>query len=615
MNLKTILLGSYSFVTCVQALGDLPQLELPWGTYPAKLNKYDEQIYVFENVRFGALPTRFGPSGFPKEKNSSVHVPPDNTDCVQFPATYLKNGPGGRSHLDAPETSSDIKWSGTEDCLFLDIYVPVSIFNDPDPEPLPVNVWFYGGAYAFGTKHVSTKVFGIGVDLPLYSGRSLMKSSKYETIFVAGNYRLGAFGWLAGSHMEKDGLPNAGLHDQHLLLEFVQEWIGKVHGDKSRVSAWGESAGAGSILHHLIRDDGSKDPLFSRFVAQSPAFEWSWNNTAGGEPDKMFQAFAKGVNCTGSDQIECLRDTKTLSTDALAKQNIELYADYHKTGLFPLGPAIDSKWVKTIPTLAFSQGKYWKKIDSAIVAHCANDAEKFTPKSVTDKDSFMGFLVAFLPGQKLEPLRKRIADHYDCENNYGGDYHLCLRYVIRDSSFGCNTRDLIDAFSEKTYAMNYAYPTDDLAFHGSDLIPLFMNNDVQTKPMLNGVGMSSIIDRVKWAPAIDAQVQPKFLSYFSSFAVNGSLEGTDWPIVSTGENKLANVMKVNATKPWPWKTDVSWMLVEDEQNSQDVCSFWHKIAEEIMKKMGEGSKEEDNVDVGEEVQEDVAEENLAQEEL
>jgi carboxylesterase type B len=507
----------------------------------------------------------------------------------------------------------------------------VSVFNDPDPEPLPVNVWFYGGAYAFGTKHVSTEVFGIDVDLPLYSGRSLMKSSKYETIFVAGNYRLGAFGWLAGSHMEKDGLPNAGLHDQRLLLEFVQEWISKVHGDKRRVSAWGESAGAGSILHHLIRDDGNKDPLFSRFVAQSPAFEWSWNNTAGGEPDKMFQAFAKGVNCTGSDQIECLRDTKALSTEALAKQNIELYADYHKTGLFPLGPAIDKKWVKTIPTLAFSQGiyraiilctssdsfigKYWKKIDSAIVAHCANDAEKFTPKSVTDKDSFMGFLMAFLPGQKLEPLRKQIADHYDCEGNYGGDYHLCLRYVIRDSSFGCNTRDLIDAFSEKTYAMNYAYPTDDLAFHGSDLIPLFMNNDVQTRPMLNGVGMSSILDRVKWAPAIDSQVQPKFLSYFSSFAVNGSLEGTDWPIVSTGENKLSNVMKVNATNPWPWKTKVFWMLVEDEQNSQDVCSFWHKIAENIMEKMKEGSEEEVNVDGDGNAQEEVLEEDMGQDEL
>lgn len=227
----------------------------------------------------------------------------------------------------------------------------------------------------------------------------------------------------------------------------------------------------------------------------------------------------------------------------------------------------------------------------------------------------MGFLKAFLPGQKLEPLRKQIADHYDCEKNYGGDYHLCLRYVIRDSSFGCNTRDLIDAFSEKTYAMNYAYPTDDLAFHGSDLIPLFMNNDVQTKPMLKGVGMSSTLDRLKWAPAIDDQVQPKFLSYFSSFAINGSLEGTNWPIVSTGENKLSNVMKVNATKPWPWKTDVTWQLVEDEQNSQDVCSFWHKIAEQIIKKMEGSEEEEDNIAVGEDVQEDVAEEDVAQQEL
>ncbi|KAM0343766.1 hypothetical protein ACHAPU_008193 [Fusarium lateritium] len=607
MNLKSIILGSFGLVSCVHALDDLPQLELPWGTYPAKLNKYDDKIYVFEDVRFGALPTRFGPSNFPTEKNTSVQEPPEKTDCVQFPATVLKNGPGGRSQVGAPETTSDIKWSGTEDCLFLDIYVPVSAFTKADPKSLPVNVWFYGGAYAFGTKHVSMDVLGVDIDLPLYSGRSLMKASKYESIFVAGNYRLGAFGWLAGSQMEKHGLPNAGLHDQRLLLEFVQEYIGKVHGDISRVSAWGESAGGGSILHHLIRDDGKKDPLFNRFVAQSPAFEWSWNNTAGGEPDKMYEAFSKGLNCSN---IECLRDTKTLSTERLAKQNVELYADYHKTGLFPLGPAIDNDWVKTIPTIAFSQGKYWKNIESAIVAHCANDAALFTPKSVTDKDTFMDFLGRFLPGQKLEPLRKKIADHYDCENNYGGDYNLCLRYVIRDSSFTCNTRDLVDAFSGQAYAMNYAYPTDDLAYHGSDLIPLFMNSDVQTKPLLKGVGMSSYLDRVKWAPGIDNKVQPEFLRYLSSFAVNGSLEGTGWPVAVTGENKLSNVMKVNATKPWPWQTDVHWTLVEDEQNSRDTCSFWHEIAEGIMEKMKKGSEEDIDVDLNQDFEEESGREEL-----
>lgn len=64
---------------------------------------------------------------------------------------------------------------------------------------------WYGGAFAFGSKNQ------IG---PLYTGRSLIAKSKYSTIFVAGNYRLGAFGWLAGDYMQKNAQPNAGLYDQ-----------------------------------------------------------------------------------------------------------------------------------------------------------------------------------------------------------------------------------------------------------------------------------------------------------------------------------------------------------------------------------------------------------------
>ncbi|KAF5027024.1 hypothetical protein F66182_900 [Fusarium sp. NRRL 66182] len=582
MKAISFLLESLGFVTSVHAVTDLPQLKLPWGTYQAQVNKYDSQIYVFTDVRFGAPPVRFGPSKFPEE---TIATPPV-TDCVQFPASYLKNGPGGKSRLGDPDFDSDWKWHGSEDCLFLDLYVPVSVFSEPNPTPLPVNVWLYGGAYAFGSKHVQMKTIVGDVDLPLYSGRSLMKATGYKSIFVAGNYRLGAFGWLAGSYMEEQGLPNAGLYDQRLLLEWVQQYIGQVHGDNSAVSAWGESAGAGSILHHLIRDDGQVDPLFSRFVTQSPAFEWAWNNTAEGKLDEAYEKFSNSLNCSAPFDIECLRNTTALSTEALALKNIELYANYHITGLFPLGPAIDNKWVKTIPTLAFSQGKYWKDIKSAIVSHCANDAEQFTPTNVTDQDTFDTFLARFLPGAELESLREQIVDHYDCENNYGGDYNLCLRYIIRDASFTCNTRDLIDSYTEQTYAMNYGYPNDELAYHASDLIPLFKNNNVQTMLMLKALGMTGV-EAALWAPGMNNKVQERYLSYFASFALEGNTDScgnTDWPVVGRGGDKFSNVMKVNATRS-PLTTNVFWTLVEDEQNSQDRCVFWNRIAQGIMDQM------------------------------
>lgn len=316
-----------------------------------------EQIYLFQDVRFGAEPVRFGESQFPQGKNSSIQPPPPNTDCLQINPSILKNPPGGKSRLgdpnqdlgpgDADSAAPAPPFNGVEDCLFLDIYVPVSVFDQPPPQPLPVNVWFYGGAYAFGTKKMSNG--------PLYSGRSLLKASGYKTILVAGNYRLGALGWLAGSYMEQNGLPNAGLYDQNLLLQWVQEYIVMVHGDNTSVSAWGESAGAGSILHHLIRNGGKEDPLFRRFVAQSPAFEWAWDNSPDGQLDKVYQSFASSVGCPAPYNIDCLRDP-SITSDQLGQANVQLFKNVKQTGLFPIGPAVDNNWIKTIPTLAFSQG-------------------------------------------------------------------------------------------------------------------------------------------------------------------------------------------------------------------------------------------------------------------
>ncbi len=212
---------------------------------------------------------------------------------------------------------------------------------------LPVTVWIYGGAFAFGSK----TQFG-----PLYTGQSLITAANYQTIFVAGNYRVGAFGWLAGSYMESVAQPNAGLYDQALLFEWVQEYIDLVGGDSTQVSAWGESAGAISILHHLIRKDGTHDPLFQTFFAQSPGFEWAWDNSPGGKLDQTFSSFSKLADCGEGHNISCLREAEV---EKIQAANQELFNVIRQTGLFPVGPAVDGNWVKSIPAVAFSQSKFY----------------------------------------------------------------------------------------------------------------------------------------------------------------------------------------------------------------------------------------------------------------
>ncbi len=87
--------------------------------------------------------------------------------CLQISTAQLKNPPGGKNPLGDEHTPYTKQ---TEDCLFLDVYVPVTAF-EPGAPLLPVTVWIYGGAYAYGSK----SQFG-----PLYTGQSLITASDYQ---------------------------------------------------------------------------------------------------------------------------------------------------------------------------------------------------------------------------------------------------------------------------------------------------------------------------------------------------------------------------------------------------------------------------------------------------
>lgn len=261
---------------------------------------------------------------------------------MQIDISVLRNPPGGESPIDAPEGSPVPE---SEDCLFLDIYVPKWVFDEPEEgTTLPVVVSIYGGAFAFGAKNHGGS--------SLYSGRGIIAASDYQTIFVTGNYRTGAYGWLAGDYMQGVAQPNAGLYDQALVFKWVQEHISKVGGDKEMVSAWGESAGASSVLHHLIREDGTVDPTFNTFAVQSPAYQWLWDNKKDGKLDQTYKSFSSLAGCGEKYDIACLR-----KSNKLKEANQKLYETVATSGLFPLGPSVDGKWVTTLSPLALANRK------------------------------------------------------------------------------------------------------------------------------------------------------------------------------------------------------------------------------------------------------------------
>jgi carboxylesterase type B len=228
-----------------------------------------------------------------------------------------------------------------EDCLFLDVTVPAKVIREPGKHSLPVMAWFYGGAYIIGSKEQRG------------DAEAMIRASDGNVVWVAGNYRLGAYGFLNGATMEKqtDATTNAGLWDQHAVLQWIQKYISKVGGDPTTVTAMGISAGAGSIQHHLVFEGGKRDPLFKRAIIQSPGYQNYQDRP--GQLEQDFKRFERLGGCEGKG-LPCLR--------ALSASVLKVASDKASTGLrpgtFAFGPAPDGSLIRNVPTLELAAGAY-----------------------------------------------------------------------------------------------------------------------------------------------------------------------------------------------------------------------------------------------------------------
>lgn len=103
----------------------------------------------------------------------------------------------------------------SEDCLYLNVQRPA---NASSNDKLPVMVWIHGGGYETGS--ASTPPSNTGATI---ISRSVQLGN--PVLFVAIQYRLNGFGFLAGSEVQAAGASNLGLRDQRLALQWVSRSI------------------------------------------------------------------------------------------------------------------------------------------------------------------------------------------------------------------------------------------------------------------------------------------------------------------------------------------------------------------------------------------------------
>ncbi|KAI0787378.1 carotenoid ester lipase precursor [Fomes fomentarius] len=206
-----------------------------------------------------------------------------------------------------------------EDCLTLNVIVPAG--TKPSAK-LPVAVVNFS-VYRLSHGSVLTSGFASSGSSELTCGQGAFEFGSTDTydggvivsrsiklgepvIYVSMNYRVSAYGFLSSKEVKEAGVGNLGLQDQRLALRWVQKYISAFGGDPTKVTIWGESAGAISIALHMITNGGNTEGLFRGAFMQSGS-PIPTGDLSDGQAD--YDKLVSQTGCSGAaDTLQCLRE-------------------------------------------------------------------------------------------------------------------------------------------------------------------------------------------------------------------------------------------------------------------------------------------------------------------
>ncbi|XP_004633496.1 neuroligin-1 isoform X6 [Octodon degus] len=220
----------------------------------------------------------------------------------------------------------------SEDCLYLNIYVPTEDDIRDSGGPKPVMVYIHGGSYMEGTGN-------------LYDGSVL--ASYGNVIVITVNYRLGVLGFLSTGDQAAKG--NYGLLDLIQALRWTSENIGFFGGDPLRITVFGSGAGGSCV--NLLTLSHYSEGLFQRAIAQSGTALSSW--AVSFQPAKYARMLATKVGCNVSDTVELVECLQKKPYKELVDQDIQP-ARYH----IAFGPVIDGDVIPDDPQILMEQGEF-----------------------------------------------------------------------------------------------------------------------------------------------------------------------------------------------------------------------------------------------------------------
>ena len=388
----------------------------------------------------------------------------------------------------------------------------------------------------------------------MYDGSSLVNHGidiQKPFIFVAVNYRVGGFGFLAGKEILKEGASNLGLLDQRMGLQWVADNIASFGGDPDKVTIAGESAGAMSVADQMILYSGNHSyngkPLFRGGIMSSGCMFPS-QPVDGERAQAVYDSVVETAGCTdSSDTLECLRslDYGDFLNAVSAPPGLLSYAGIALSYL----PRPDGTVLPDSPEVMIQQGKYAPI--PLIVGDQEDEGTLFAlfQSNLTTPDALVNFLKSHIFPSASERQLTSLVNTYGSGISAitkGSPFRTSLAndvfpgfkqraallgdvlFTLIRRSFLILTSKLHPDVSSWSYLATYDHGTPVMGtFHGSDLLQVFYG-------IFDNYAAKSI--------------RTYFVNFLYSLDPNEGLNGTypEWPTWKD-QKQLLNFGKDSAT--------------------------------------------------------------------